>query len=234
MPGVINRTLVVILVFNEAENIVGVLDRLARDCPGMDVLVVNDGSWDNTEEILNDRGIFVATHIFNLGIGASFQTGCRFAQEHGYEQIVRMDGDGQHEVEFIYSILEPVKNGDADIVVGSRFIGNGGFRSSTMRRIGISVISNVLSLITRKRFTDPTSGFCAMNRKAFSFFAESCVEDYPEPEIFIHHGNFRINEVSISMSNRKKGVSSISPLKSIYYMYKVLLSLFLSIARKEK
>ncbi len=227
-----NNTLIIIPVFNEANNIGSVVDNLLRNFQETDILVVNDGSFDSTAEALKNKSIFVLHHLFNIGIGASFQIGCQFAQAFGYDYIVRMDGDGQHDPLFIKDILEPIKNNLADISIGSRFLGKSQFKSSFTRLFGIFIISSVLMGITNRKVTDPTSGFCAMNRKAFEFFANNYIEDYPEPEILLHHKNFRIQEIPISMSKRQKGISSITPLKSIYYMYRVLLSLTISLFRR--
>ena len=145
-----------------------------------------------------------------------------------------MDGDGQHDPGLISDIISPVKNGEADIVIGSRFMNDSGFKSSAIRLIGIYIISWVLNCITAKKVTDPTSGFCAMNSRAYKYFARNCAEDYPEPEILLHHRDFRIKEVPVVMFRRNRGLSSITPLKSIYYMYKVLFSVFVSIYRKDQ
>lgn len=226
-------TLIIIPVYNERVNINKVISSLQANFQQADILIVNDGSTDNTQEELLHKDVFTITHVFNLGVGSSFQTGCRFAVIHNYSYIVRMDGDGQHNPAFINNILFPVKEGKVDIAIGSRFLGNSKFKSSFPRRIGIAVISTVLALITKKRFTDPTSGFCAMNKHAFGFFAKTCAEDYPEPEIFLHHRNYRITEVPISMEKRSSGSSSINSLKSVYYMYKVLFSMLARAFRKE-
>lgn len=228
-----NDTLLIIPVLNEEHNIGRVLESLRLKASAADIVVINDGSNDKTSEVVESKGVFIINHAFNMGIGASFQTGCCFALKKGYDYIVRIDGDGQHDPAFIKDVLDPVKQGKFDIVVGSRFLGESEFKSSFMRIIGIMVISWVLRFLTGKKATDPTSGFCAMNKKAFGFFAAHCVEDYPEPEILIHHLNFRITEIPITLMRRKGGCSSITPLKSIYYMYKVLFSLFVSILRKE-
>ncbi len=227
-------TLIIIPVYNEEANISKVIHGLQNTFQSADILIVNDGSNDKTSGIIKSKGIFVVNHLFNMGIGASFQTGCCFARENGYEYIVRMDGDGQHNPDFINNIFFPVKSEEVDIAIGSRFLGNSEFRSSFFRRIGILIISLALTLITKKRFTDPTSGFCAMNKNAYSFFADSCVEDYPEPEIFLHHRNLRIKEIPISMTKRFSGSSSINNLKLIYYMYKVLFSILVRIFGKEQ
>lgn len=231
-----NDTLVIIPAFNEEKNIKKVIDNIFHHCQEADIVVVNDGSTDKTLDILSglkDKDIFIINHIFNMGIGASLETGCQFALDFGYDYIVRIDGDGQHDAGFIKAILEPVKKGKIDITIGSRFLGKSKFKSSRFRLIGIRIISFILGLITRQEVTDPTSGFCAMNKMAFEFFSKNCAEDYPEPEILVYHKNFRIMEIPISVSKRQDGASSITPLKSIYYMIKVLLSLFVHIFRKE-
>lgn len=227
-------TLIIIPAFNEENNIANVINDIFSNYKEADILVVNDGSVDRTAEILKTQEVIVVNHIFNIGIGASFETGCKFAFKKGYGYIVRMDGDGQHDSSFIKSILEPIKNNEADIVIGSRFIEESEFTTSSYRLIGIKLISLILTIMTRKKVTDPTSGFCALNKKAFEFFSENCVEDYPEPEILVFHRDFRIKEVPISIMKRQEGTSSITPLKSIYYMIKVLFSLFVSLFRKEK
>lgn len=225
--------LVIIPAFNEESNISRVIEDLLDNCKEADILVVNDGSTDRTYDKIAKKDIFVVNHLFNMGIGASLETGCQFALRKRYEYIVRMDGDGQHDASFIKDILTPVKNNEVDIVIGSRFLGNSQITSSSFRLIGIWVISKFLTLITKKKIADPTSGFCAMNKKAFEFFSKNCPEDYPEPEILVYHRDFRIMEIPVSISKRYSGISSITPVKSIYYMIKVLLSLFIHIFRKE-
>lgn len=229
-----NDTLIIVLVFNEEKNIENVLNDLNLNCKETDILLVDDGSTDKSIEKVESKDIFVIKHPFNMGIGTSFETGCRFALEQEYNYIVRMDGDGQHNSAFIQDVLAPVKNNEADIVVGSRFLGNSEFKSSFFRLIGIFIISFILAIITRKKVTDPTSGFCAMNKKAFKFFSKNCPEDYPEPEILMYHREFRFKEVPITINKRCDGISSITPLKSLYYMIKVLFSLFIHIFKKEE
>lgn len=228
-----NDTLLIIPVFNEEHSIGSVLESLRLKETATDIVVINDGSNDKTSELVESRGVFIINHAFNMGIGTSFQTGCRFALKKGYDYIVRIDGDGQHDSAFIKSVLNPVKHGKFDIAIGSRFLETSKFKSSFMRIIGITIISRLLTFLTGKKITDPTSGFCAMNKKAFRFFAQHCADDYPEPEIIIHHRNFRITEVPITLMKRRAGFSSITSLKSIYYMYKVIFSIIVSIFRKE-
>lgn len=228
-----NEILVIIPVFNEEKNIGLVIDDLLHACNNIDILVVNDGSTDKTPEILGQKNIFLINHLFNMGIGASFETGCQFAIEHGYRYVARMDGDGQHNPYFLKQILDPVKKGEADIVIGSRFLGQTEFKSTSLRLIGIKIISIFLSLTTQRKVTDPTSGFCAMNKTAFEFFSRNCPDDYPEPEIAVYHKEFRIKEVPISITKRKEGFSSITPIHSLYYIIKVVLSLVVHMFKKE-
>lgn len=228
-------TLIVIPVFNEEKSIGGVIDEIMQTCADMDLLIINDGSHDSTETVLNQKksNFFYIKHLFNMGIGTSFQTACQFAVRKGYNYLIRIDGDGQHDCRYIHPAIEPLVKKSCDIVIGSRFLEDSNFTTSSLRLIGIQIISIVLNLLTKKKITDPTSGFCAMNRKAFTFFSTTCTEDYPEPEIVFYHKQFRITEMPISISRRKQGVSSITPIRSLYYMIKVLLSLVMHFFRKE-
>jgi glycosyltransferase involved in cell wall biosynthesis len=196
-------------------------------------VVINDGSTDKTSIAVAAKDVHCISHIFNMGIGASFQTGCLYAVRMGYSYIVRLDGDGQHGAKFLQELLTAVRSGRADIVIGSRFLGFSKFKSSFSRRLGISLLSFLITLVTGRRITDPTSGFCAMNKQAFAYFARHCVEDYPEPEIVVSGKDFRILEIPVSMSPRLIGVSSISPVKSMYYMYKVIFSLLIKLLRED-
>ncbi|MCX5696516.1 MAG: glycosyltransferase family 2 protein [Candidatus Omnitrophica bacterium] len=229
-----NNTLIIIPVYNEEKSIGSVINNLLKYSTGNDILVVCDGSTDKTLQVLEKYPIAKVSHIFNLGVGASLQTGCLFALRHDYSYIIRMDGDGQHNPVFINDILFPLKNGEADIVIGSRFLGNSEFKTTFSRLLGISIIAWFLGLITGRKITDPTSGFCAMNQSAIKFFAQNCPEDFPEPEILLYHREYRIKEVPISINRRTEGVSSITALGSVYYMVKVMLSLSMHLFRRRK
>lgn len=227
MPENLNKKdiLVVIPAYNEEKNLGTVIDDIRKNFHAADVLVVDDGSSDNTAGVVNGRGVFLVRHAFNLGIGASFQTGCQFAGVQEYDYILRMDGDGQHCASFMQELIDPVRTGEVDIAIGSRFLGKSKFKSTALRISGICLISLILRGITGKKVTDPTSGFCAMNKKAFLFFSDNCADDYPEPQILLYQKDFKIREIPVSMSKRHSGISSITPQKSIYYMLKVLLAL---------
>ncbi|MFL5927326.1 MAG: glycosyltransferase family 2 protein, partial [Gaiellaceae bacterium] len=170
----------------------------------------------------------------NLGIGGAVQTGFRYAYENGYELVVRCDGDGQHDPSQLPAVLAPVLAGEADIAVGSRFVEGAGYRSSATRRIGIRLLAWIVSAIARQRVTDTTSGFQALNRKALELFASDYPHDYPEVEgmvMTIKH-RLRLREVPVSMREREHGRSSITALRSIYYMAKVLVALFVGLFRR--
>jgi hypothetical protein len=163
------------------------------------------------------------------------QTGFKFAFEHGYDIAVRVDGDGQHDPAQLARILEPLLRGDADIVVGSRFASEeGGYRSSRSRRVGIRILAAVVSRIVGQRVTDTTSGFQALNRKGIELFAHDYPHDYPEVEatVMVFRHRLRSQEVPVSMRERGGGTSSITALRSIYYMVKVLLAIFVGLFRR--
>jgi glycosyltransferase involved in cell wall biosynthesis len=198
-------------------------------------VVVSDGSADRTAEVAAEHGAHVIRLPFNLGIGGAVQTGFRYAWEQGYELVVRVDGDGQHDPGELGRVLEPVLAGEADIVVGSRFAGDSAYRSSGARRIGIRILAWVVSAIARQRVTDTTSGFQALNRRAIRLFAADYPHDYPEVEgiVMVVRHRLRLREVAVSMRAREHGRSSIGALASVYYMAKVLLALFVGLFRRD-
>ncbi|HEV2592761.1 MAG TPA: glycosyltransferase family 2 protein [Gaiellaceae bacterium] len=229
-----SKRIAIVPAYNEAKNIGRVVDELRAFDGGFDVVVVSDGSTDATADVARAHGAHVVRLPFNLGIGGAVQTGFRYAWENGYELAVRCDGDGQHDPSELPKVLAPVVAGDADIVVGSRFTGEEGYRSSAVRRIGIRILASVVSLIARQRVTDTTSGFQALNRKALALFAADYPHDYPEVEgmvMTIRH-RLRLQEVPVRMREREHGQSSITALHSIYYMAKVLLALFVGLFRR--
>jgi hypothetical protein len=228
------RRIAIVPAFNEEQNVARVIDELRAFDPGLDIVVVSDGSHDRTAEVAAAHGAHVVDLPFNLGIGGAVQTGFKYAHEHGYELVVRCDGDGQHIPAELPKVLEPVLSGEADIAVGSRFAGGDGYRSSATRRIGIRLLALIVSAIAKQRVTDTTSGFQALNRKALDLFAADYPHDYPEVEgmvMTIKH-QLRLCEVPVSMREREHGQSSITALRSIYYMAKVLVALFVGLFRR--
>jgi glycosyltransferase involved in cell wall biosynthesis len=230
------RRVAIVPAMNE-EGIVGrVVDELRAFDPGLDVVVVDDGSYDRTAAVAREHGARVLRLPFNLGIGGAVQTGFRFAFENGYDLAVRVDGDGQHDPSQLERILRPVLAGEADIATGSRFadVGNDGYRSSRSRCLGIRLLALVVSRITGRRVTDTTSGFQALNRKAIALFARDYPHDYPEVEaaVMVSRHRLRAVEVPVSMRERAAGRSSITALRSVYYMVKVLLAIFVGLFRR--
>jgi glycosyltransferase involved in cell wall biosynthesis len=229
------RRIAIVPAFNEERNVGRVLDELRALDPGLDVVVVSDGSTDRTADVAAARGAHVIRLPFNLGIGGAVQTGFRHAWEEGYELAVRLDGDGQHDPAELPALVAPVVSGEADLAVGSRFVSGGGYRSSAARRVGIRILARVVSLIARQKLTDTTSGFQACNRRAIAVYAADLPHDYPEVEGMVmaikHH--IRLVEVPVTMREREHGRSSIGTLASIYYMIKILLALFVDLFRRD-
>jgi glycosyltransferase involved in cell wall biosynthesis len=228
------KRIAIVPALNEEATVGRVIDEIRAFDPGFDVVVVDDGSTDRTAGIAADLGAYVVRLPFNLGIGGAVQTGYRFAFEHGYDIAVQVDGDGQHDPTQLPAILGPVLAGEADLAVGSRFAGTGAYRSSFARRIGIQIFARVVSGIVRQKVTDTTSGFRAVNRKGIALFAADYPHDYPEVEatvMCVKH-KLRLTEVPVNMRERGGGSSSITALRSIYYMTKVLLALFVGLFRR--
>jgi glycosyltransferase involved in cell wall biosynthesis len=222
------KTLVIIPAFNEEGSIKRVIEGVKVMLPQSAILVVNDGSTDRTSEKTEAFGVTVLNLPFNLGIGGAMQAGFRYAYQKGYDIAIQVDADGQHDPKEIPKLLRALAEGKADMVIGSRFLGGSEFKSSMMRRIGISIFSHVISIIVGQKITDPTSGFRAANRKAIQLFALDYPQDYPEPEVVIllHQCRLKMGEVPVGMSERYAGESSITKIMSVYYMVKVLLAIF--------
>lgn len=230
------KVLLVIPAYNEAENLRRLLDEIRRT-ENVDYIVINDCSQDGTLQILKEEGANYIDLPVNLGIGGAVQTGYRYALENGYDTAVQVDGDGQHDIAYLQALLSPIENGDADIVIGSRFLEKKGFQSSRLRRGGIFLLSGLIRILTGVRVCDVTSGFRAVSGDWLELFSEEYPVDYPEPESLVKAAvtGARIREVPVVMRERKGGVSSISPMKSIYYMLKVSIAIVLCrVSEKEK
>lgn len=226
--------LIIIPAFNEEASLPGVIKDLREHFPAGDIVVIDDGSRDGTAVAARRAGVPVISLPFNLGIGGAMQTGYRFASRNHYDIAVQFDGDGQHLAEELPLILEPIAAGRADIIVGSRFLERGAYRPPFFRRVGIWIFSRVLSAILGRQVTDTTSGFRAANRKVIEFFARTYPEDYPEVEslVLLHRADLRIGEAAVRMQDRTGGRSSITPVRSAYYMVKVLLAVFIDLIKK--
>jgi glycosyltransferase involved in cell wall biosynthesis len=224
----------IVPALNEEGSIVSVIEGIRAFDSGFEIVVVADGSTDRTPQMAEAAGATVLRLPFNLGIGGAVQTGFRYAYENGFQLAVRLDGDAQHDPQELPSILAPVLADEADICVGSRFAGEASFRSTRSRRLGIRILAQAVSLLVRRRLTDPTSGFQALNRHAIRLFAADYPHDYPEVEatVMCFRHKLRLVEAPVRMRERSSGSSSITALRSIYYMVKVLLAIFVGVFRR--
>ncbi|MGO9832268.1 MAG: glycosyltransferase family 2 protein [Myxococcaceae bacterium] len=223
------RVLVIVPAFNEERNLPSVLLRLRQAGPSCDVCVVDDGSNDATAAVAARFGAVVLRCPVNLGIGGAVQTGYLWARDHGYEIAVQVDGDGQHDPQDLPALIAPIEEGRAEVVIGSRFLALGGFRSTLVRRAGIRYLSCLIRARFGIRVSDPTSGFRGVGRRAIELFAHSYPSDYPEPEAaaWAMRAGLRVMEVPVSMSSRVHGESSIGAFGSVYYFVKVSLALLI-------
>jgi glycosyltransferase involved in cell wall biosynthesis len=229
------KRLAVVPAYNESATVAHVVRAIHTRVPGIDVLVIDDGSTDDTRERAEAAGARVLRHPFNLGIGGAVQSGFVYALDNGYDFMVQVDGDGQHDAREIERLEAAMRDDPAiDMVCGSRFMTNDQtYPAPISRRTGIHLFAFLLSRIVRARVSDPTSGFRLYNRRAIGLFARDYPHDYPEVEavLMLHHHRLRMREVPVRMFARGGGVSSIGAGKSIYYMIKVLLALFVGLAR---
>ncbi len=229
------RFAAIVPAFNEAQNLPRLADALRTHAPELDVCVVDDGSADDTAQVAASLGWTVLRLPMNLGIGGAVQAGYLWAWEHGYDAAVQIDGDGQHDPAYLEALLQPLVAGSADLVIGSRFLSGGGFRSTAVRRAGIAYLSWFLRLRCGTRVTDPTSGFRAANRTAIELFARHYPSDYPEPEAIALacRAGLRVAEIPVRMHERGHGRSSITAARTLYYLVKVSLALVLLPPRSE-
>jgi glycosyltransferase involved in cell wall biosynthesis len=236
MTGPMTRTLVIIPAYNEEESLGKVLDQVREAAAFADVVVVNDGSTDDTPRIAEYKGAYMLNLPYNLGIGSAMQCGFMFARERGYDVAIQVDGDGQHDPSEIHDLLRTLSESRLDVVIGSRYIEERGYITPWPRRMGIIVLSAIISLITRQRVTDPTSGFRALNRRAIIFCADNYPFDYPEPEsvVLFRRAGLRFGEIPVTMNARYGGQSSITPVRGGYYMIKVVLAILIGLLRQQQ
>ena len=229
------KILLIIPAYNEEKNILNTYEAIIKYNGEFhskyDVIVINDGSRDNTEKILMDHKIPHIRLIQNLGIGGAVQTSYICELRNDYDVAVQFDGDGQHDVSYVKTIVDPILNGTADMVIGSRFIHKDmdNFKSSQVRRLGIRLLSGVIAFKTKKKIYDTTSGFRAVNRDIMAYFAQHYPTEYPEPistvEVLSKHK--KVQELPVKMKAREHGKSSITLVKSIYYMINVIFSILI-------
>ncbi len=229
------KILLIIPAYNEEANVLRVYNNIVsynkHAKNKLDVIFINDGSIDNTENILLENKINHVKLIQNLGIGGAVQTGYKYALYNDYDIAIQFDGDGQHDVNYVEALIKPILDGDADMTIGSRFIDSTSseFKSSGMRRAGIKIISWCIKFKTRKKIYDTTSGFRAVNKRIIESFAVHYPLEYPEPisSVDVLLDGMNLKEVPVSMKERVAGKSSIGSWKNIYYMINVTLSILL-------
>ena len=218
------RTLVVVPAFNEAASVGRVVAEACALPQAPDIVVIDDGSSDGTGDGVPAR---VVRLPFNCGIGAAVQTGIRLALDDGYDFVARLDGDGQHDARVLPALLALLQSGQADFVVGSRYVEREGFQSSMLRRLGSRWFRVLLRLACGQQVSDPTSGLWAANRRAAALLAADYASDYPEVDalVLLARSGCRIVEVPTVMRERTTGTSSINAPRALYYMLKVTVAL---------
>lgn len=231
LPNTAARILILIPCLNEGPRISDLIGELRQLHPTTDILIVDDGSTDDTVERAQLAGAAVLKLPFHLGYGAALQTGYRYALDGGYELVVQMDGDGQHPASEVSTLLSALQERSCDLVVGSRFLGRESYAIPQLRLFGIRLFSKLVSLLARRQITDPTSGFQAMNRRTMSFYQQDFYPyDYPDADMLlrVHYEGLSFHEEPIRMLAGPPGKSMHSGLRPVYYVYKLLLSLGLT------
>jgi glycosyltransferase involved in cell wall biosynthesis len=236
------KILLIIPAYNEEDNILKVVHKIyhynKENDTNYDIIVINDGSKDDTEKILCENNIKHIKLVSNLGIGGAVQTGYKYALDNKYDIAIQFDGDGQHDVNYIKDIIKPIIDDNINMVIGSRFIDKTAskFKSSKARRVGINLISFFIKLVTRKKIYDTTSGFRAVDKNLIELFANNYPVEYPEPvsTTEILKIGYEVKEVAVSMNERENGVSSIKAWKNVYYMINVILYILVIGTRRYK
>jgi glycosyltransferase involved in cell wall biosynthesis len=228
---------IIIPAYNEEGNIASMIENIGEFSKA-DIVVVDDGSSDSTAAMAQKAGAYVIRHPFNLGYGAALQTGYKYALEKNYDLLVQIDGDGQHSAKFIPELFKEIEALDSDIVIGSRFLLKDHYKTGFLKSVGILIFRYIIWLATGEKITDPTSGYQCLSRKVFEFFTEDHFPyDYPDANVIImlHRAGFKIREVPVEMMPNPQKRSMHRGLFTIsYYLFKVFLSIFVTLIRKSK
>ena len=229
------RVLVILPAYNEAESIGDVITAIRKEDPDYGIVVIDDGSNDDTPRVVAQfPGVDLVQLPYNLGIGGAMQTGYKYALRKGYDIAIQCDSDGQHPVDRIKDLVAHVETGDADMIIGSRYVADTSYVPSVSRRVGKSILSRLVDAIIGSGITDTTSGFRAVNRKVIAIFAHDYPDDYPEAEalVILHKHGLKAAEVPVEMRPRQGGFTSIRPPHALYYMVKVALAIFVDVFRR--
>lgn len=228
------KKIIIIPAYNESESIKNTVGDIVKNAKGFDYIIINDCSTDDTAKICRENKFNYLDLPVNLGIGGAVQTGYMYAYRNNYDVAVQVDGDGQHNALYLNEMADTLVNENLDMVIGSRFITNEGFQSSGMRRFGIWNLNFIIKILTGKKITDCTSGMRMVNKDTMKLFANEYPKDYPEPESLVYalSKGRKVKEIPVIMNERTEGVSSISPLKSIYYMVKVSIAMIIAKFRR--
>lgn len=232
----LKEIVIIIPAYNEGETLSEVLRGCMNFLPEAEILVINDGSFDNTTDICNSEDVRCVSHPFNLGVGAALQTGYKYAVRNNFKYAIQLDADGQHNPEYLPFILDILKKGASDFVIGSRFLNND-YDGGLLRKTGIKLFSVILSFLIREKLTDVTSGFRGMNRGVLEFCViDKYSFDYPDADylLTLHRAGFKFSEIPMKMNPRKNGQSQHVGLKPVFYFLKMFLSILIILLRSKK
>jgi len=233
--SLLTNALAIIPALNEEKNLPPLLDKLKGRYPGLDILVVDDGSTDGTRMLAKARQVRVVSHPFNLGYGAAVQTGYKYALNLGYRVVVQVDADGQHEVDDLWRLLEPVLAGECDLSLGSRFLDGGSYQPTWARALGMQIFGDIASRLLGQPITDPTSGFQAMNDRVLRIYeGKEYPDDYPDADtlIMLHYNGMRIKEIPVRMYSKGGDSMHRGIWRPLYYIAKMFLSLLVTYSLK--
>jgi len=228
--------IILIPAYNEGKNIKEVLDGCKELLPEAFILVLDDGSYDNTTEVCRANNVAYVSHPFNLGVGAALQTGYKYAVKNNYKYAIQLDADGQHDPKYLPRILEMLQQHESDFIIGSRFVEKN-YSGGTFRKAGILIFSKILSFLIREKLTDVTSGYRGMNRGVLNFcIIDKYSFDYPDADylLTLHRAGFKFSEIPMKMNPRTNGQSQHFGLKPVFYFLKMFLSILIILLRSKK
>ena len=232
----LNGVIILIPAYNEGKNIKEVLTGCKKLLPEAFILVVDDGSFDNTVEICKNENVYYVSHPFNLGVGATLQTGYKYAVKNNFRYAIQLDADGQHDPKYLPQILEMLKHDNSDFIIGSRFVEKN-YEGGVLRKAGILMFSQILSFLVQEKLTDVTSGYRGMNRNVLNFcIIDKYSFDYPDADylLTLHRAGFKFSEIPMKMNPRTNGQSQHFGMKPIFYFLKMFLSILIILLRSKK